>query len=72
MFTFNLFCLVKNGICFSEIDGNALAYISLNNTDNDIVLLGIILVKYNVSFFFSDLLKNYTLCVLSCNTSEFL
>ena len=72
MLSFHLFVLCKDCICFSKIHTDILANITLYDTCYDILLFLEILIKYCLALFFSDLLKNQVLCILCCNTSEFL
>ena len=69
---FYLLVLCKDCVCLTEVDADIFAHYSLNNTGYYFFFDSVVLIVENFTLFLTDLLKNDVLCVLSCDTSEFL
>jgi len=71
-FSSDLLILSEDRICLAKIDADIFAHYSLNNTGYYFFFDSVVLIVENFALFLTDLLKNDVLCVLSCDTSEFL
>ena len=69
---FYLLVLCKDCVCLTEVDADILAHYSLNNTGYHFFFDSVVLIVENFTLFLTDFLKNDVLCVLGCDTSEFL
>ena len=69
-FSFDLLIFCEHGICFTQIDTDIFANITLHNTCYNVFLFFKILIVYYFSFFLADLLKNQVFRIHCCNTSK--
>ena len=70
--TLYLFVLCKYCVCLTKVDADIFAHYSLNNTGYHFFFDSIVLIVKNFTLFLTDFLKNDILCILGCDTSEFL